>query len=153
MALEDRVVEHPNRWTLTNVENATDVKTYDVTRAEGEITNPGTPLNAENLTREIQGAVAAEMAALDIDANNNVRMRNIQCGQAKVTVKKANTTYTKSVTFPQAFTAVPRVVATALTSVPEKVNLSVKDVSTTGFSLYMNRTSATNTSVCWIAMI
>ena len=153
MAFVDRVVEHPNRWKLTNVDDPTDVKIYDVTREEGEITNPGTPLNAENLNSEIQAAAAAGLAALDIDATGNVRVQNIQCGAAKVTVKKANTSYTKAVTFAQAFSAVPRVVATPLSAGPEKVNLSVRDITTTGFSIYLNRTTATNTSVNWIAMI
>ena len=145
MAFVDRVVEHPNRWKLVNVDDPTDVKIYDVTREEGEVTNQGTPLNAENLNSEIQAAAAAGLADFDIDETGNVRVQNIQCGAAKVTIKKANTTYTKSVTFAQPFTAVPRVV--------EKVNLSVKDVTTAGFSLYMNRTTATNTTVNWIAMI
>ena len=100
-----------------------------------------------------RGGAAAGLADFDIDETGNVRVQNIQCGAAKVTIKKANTTYTKSVTFAQPFTAVPRVVATAVSSTPEKVNLSVKDVTTAGFSLYMNRTTATNTTVNWIAMI
>ena len=153
MAFVDRVVEHPNRWKLVNVDDPTDVKIYDVTREEGEVTNPGTPLNAESLNGEIQAAAAAGLADFDIDETGNVRVQNIQCGAAKVTVMKANTTYTKSVTFAQPFTAVPRVVATAVSAAPEKVNVSVKDVTTTGFSLYMNRTTATNTTVNWIAMI
>ena len=153
MAFVDRVVEHPNRWKLVNVDDPTDVKIYAVTREEGAVTNPGTPLNAENLNGEIQAAAAAGLADFDIDETGNVRVQNIQCGAAKVTIKKANTTYTKSVTFAQPFSAVPRVVATAVSSTPEKVNLSVKDVTTAGFSLYMNRTTATNTTVNWIAMI
>lgn len=153
MAFVDRVVEHPNRWKLVNVDDPTDVKIYDVTREEGEVTNPGTPLNAENLNGAIQAAAAAGLADFDIDETGNVRVQNIQCGQAKVTVKKANTTYTKSVTFPQAFTAVPRVVVTPFSAAPEAIQISVKDITTTGFSIYMNRTTVVNTKVNWIAMI
>lgn len=153
MAFVDRVVEHPNRWTLTNVDDSTDVKTYDVIRTEGEVTNEGTPLNAENLNAEIAGAVETGTAVLDIDANENVRVKNIQSGRVSVTVKAANTVYTKSVTFAQTFTSVPRVVVTPMTGVPEKVSVGVLDITTTGFSITLSRTTATNTSVCWIAMI
>jgi len=153
MAFVDRVVEHPNRWTLTNVDDATDVKTYDVVRDEGTVTNEGTPLNAENLNGEIDNVVENAMTPLTIDDNNNVRVRNVQCGIAQVVVPAANTTYTKTVTFPQAFDSVPNVVATPLTGVPQKVDLGVLDRTTTGFSIALQRDNATNTSVCWIAMI
>lgn len=47
MALTDRIVEYPGRITLTAVSGEAD--TYDVTRAEGTVTQEGTPINAENL--------------------------------------------------------------------------------------------------------
>lgn len=47
MALTDRVVEYPGRIILTPVSGETN--TYDVTRAEGTVTEEGTPLNAANL--------------------------------------------------------------------------------------------------------
>ena len=48
MALQDRIVEHPGRIVLTPVPGVEN--TYDVERAEGTVTQPGTPLNADNLT-------------------------------------------------------------------------------------------------------
>lgn len=153
MAFADRVVQYPGRITLKNVADPNDVKTYDVARAEGEETNPGTPLNAENLNAEIADAVDAAMQEFDIDANGNVKVRNIQCGKATVTVKAANTTYKKSVLFPQAFTSVPIVSATPVTGSPDKVSFGVTSISTTGFSITLNRTNVVNTIVNWIAMI
>lgn len=46
---EDREVEFPNRVKLTPVTGQPN--TYDVERAEGIITNPGTPLTAANLMK------------------------------------------------------------------------------------------------------
>lgn len=46
---EDREVEFPNRVKLTPVEGQPN--TYTVERAEGTITNPGTPLTAANLMK------------------------------------------------------------------------------------------------------
>ena len=42
----DRVSEHPNRRTITNVNDPTDVKTVDLARAEGSVTTEGSPTNA-----------------------------------------------------------------------------------------------------------
>ena len=153
MAFEDRVVEFPGRVILTNVNDPNDVKTCDMARAEGEETNPGTPLNADNLNAAIADAVDAAMQEFDIDASGNVNVRNVQCGKATVTVKAANTTYTKSVLFPQAFTSVPIVSATPVTGSPDKVAFGVTSISTTGFSITLNRTNVVNTIVNWIAMI
>lgn len=47
MALQDRIVEHPNRVLLTPVAGEENV--YDMTRAEGQVTQAGTPLNKVNL--------------------------------------------------------------------------------------------------------
>ena len=50
MKFIDREVEYPNRIRLKEVrkEQNGDV-IYDLLREEGDITTPGTPLNAENL--------------------------------------------------------------------------------------------------------
>ena len=153
MAFSDRVVQYPNRWKLTTVSGTSVSGVYTVEREEGEVENVGTPLNADSLNTEVRAAVAEALAALDIDSNDNVHVQNIQCGRVQVTVKEADTTYTKSVTFSQPFTSVPRVVTTPMTSVPEKVSIGITDVTTSGFSITLNRTSAVNTSVNWIAMI
>jgi len=153
MEFVDRVVEFPGRVTLTNVNDPNDVKTCDMVRAEGETTNEGTPLNADNLNAAVADAVDASMQEFNVDENGNVKVRNIQCGKASVTVKAANTTYTKSVSFPQAFTSVPLVVASPVTRTPNKVSFGVLNVTTSGFSITLNRTNAVNTIVNWVAMI
>ena len=45
----DRVSDNPNRRTLVNVNDSSDVKTVDITRAEGTVSVQGTPLNASAL--------------------------------------------------------------------------------------------------------
>lgn len=45
----DRQSEHPNRRTLTNINDSSDVKTYDISRSEGNVTAQGSPLNASAL--------------------------------------------------------------------------------------------------------
>ena len=53
----DRTSEYPNRRTITNVNDITDVKTVDVSRAEGNVSVQGSPLNAAALN-DLEGRIA-----------------------------------------------------------------------------------------------
>ena len=59
----DRASEHPNRRTLTNVNDSSDVKTYDITRAEGNVTQAGSIFNATALN-ELEGRITAMNTSL-----------------------------------------------------------------------------------------
>ena len=50
MIWKDRLEQYPHRYTLTNVSGST----YDFTKVTGEVTEAGTPVNAENLNKLIQ---------------------------------------------------------------------------------------------------
>lgn len=54
MAFIDRMVEHPGRYILTNATTGVELGTFDLVRAEGEVTTPGTLLNAANLNTQTQ---------------------------------------------------------------------------------------------------
>lgn len=60
----DRISEYPNRRTLTNIEDTTDVKTYDLSRAEGEVSVQGTALTAANLN-DLEGRIEAAFTAVE----------------------------------------------------------------------------------------
>ncbi len=60
MAFVDRIVEHPGRFMLTDVSNGEVLGTFDLVRAEGTITEEGTPLTAANLNTEIAGMAREE---------------------------------------------------------------------------------------------
>ncbi len=154
MAFVDRVVEYPGRVTLTPTGNPDE---YDVARSEGTVTEEGTPLNATNLNTIIQdmidNALAPYTSALDVDANNNVHFKNLQSGSVQMKVSVAKTTVTATVTFPKAFTKLPKIVVTPLTAYPAACSVSVSNVSTTGFTVYFYRTTATDTYVYWIAFV
>jgi hypothetical protein len=60
----DRVSQFPNRRTLTNVEDPTDVKTYDLSRAEGEVSVQGTALTAANLNN-LENRIDAAFTAVE----------------------------------------------------------------------------------------
>lgn len=61
MAFIDRIVEHPGRYILTNATTGVQLGTFDLVRAEGEVTTDGTLLNAANLNEQTQ---------LDVDVVN-----------------------------------------------------------------------------------
>lgn len=54
MAFIDRIVEHPGRYILTNVDTGVQLGTFDLVRAEGDVYTDGTLLNANNLNTQTQ---------------------------------------------------------------------------------------------------
>lgn len=154
MAFTDRVVEYPGRVTLTPTGNTNE---YDMTRAEGTVTEEGTPLNATNLNTIIQemidDAIAPLSNALDVDTNGNVHFRNLQSGSVLMKVPAAKTTVSATVTFPRAFTKIPKIVVTPITAGPSLCSVSVSNISTTGFTVYFYRTTKVDTTVYWHAYI
>lgn len=66
MALTDRIVEHPGRVVLTPVSG--EENTYDVTRAEGTITQEGTELNTANLNAAFQLVFEEYMGTVTYEA-------------------------------------------------------------------------------------
>ena len=158
MAFVNRQVEYPNRFNLVDDEGNV-LGRYTLVRDEGEVIEEGTPLTADNLNTEISEtaqnaastAVARVNQAITIDGSNNVAFRNMQSGVAKVTVKKAKTTYKQYVKFPKAFTKRPNVVVTPWSGAPAVCFCTVSDVTTTGFNIYFYRTTKVDTSVFWMA--
>lgn len=66
----------------------------------------------------------------------------------------ANTPTKAAITFPTPFSQAPVVVATAVSEEPGTVTeVSVKYITTTGCSIYINRTNTTETAINWIAML
>ncbi len=78
----------------------------------------------------------------------------IQSGMAVIAPLSANSITSVSITFPKEFSSTPNVVATAESAVPGTTvtEVSVGDITTTGCSLRMYRTTATATNIFWIAM-
>lgn len=125
---------------------------YDLRRAEGFVTEVGTPLKAEEMTTNIRELISAATEGLTIENDGDVYYQNLQRGYAQVQ-GAANAVTTLAVTFPTAFTSVPRVCVTPHTSRPDLVQASVGNLTRTGFTLYVYRTTAAATGVSWIATI
>ena len=59
----DRSSEYPNRRTLTNVNDPSDIKTYDIARAEGTIYIEGSAINADAMNG-LEGRIEAMNTSL-----------------------------------------------------------------------------------------
>lgn len=125
---------------------------YDIQRAEGFVTEIGTPLKAEELTTNIRELISAATEGLEIQNDGDVYFQNLQRGYAQVQ-GAANAVTSMAVTFPTTFTSVPRVAVTPHTSRPDQVFASVGNITRTGFTLYVFRPTASATGVSWIATI
>ena len=77
----------------------------------------------------------------------------IQWGVETIT-PVANTPTAKAVKFPVAYTSVPMVLTSAITTVPgtSVTGDAPADITTSGFDAYVTRTGITNTSVGWVAI-
>ena len=88
-------------------------------------------------------ALSAQIAALP----------TIASGFVTVTPTAANATSSAEVNFPRPFAAPPSVTATAYSGAPTTVTqVTVSNVTATGCTVYMYRTSTTATNIMWIAV-
>lgn len=87
-------------------------------------------------------------------AAQGITIPQIQHGNVSITVSAANTPTGKAVTFPTAFGGAPTVVVTAISGAPGTLFLgaSAYGRSSTGVTIYVNRTNTGDTTVCWQAM-
>lgn len=151
MAFVDRLVEYPNRVLLEDT-HGTQTGPYTMIRDEGTVTEEGTPLNAANLNSEIQSAVDDATQAFEVDNSLNVHIRNLQAGVSSGNVA-ANTNVKRHITFATPFTNPPYVLATLKENAPNTGWVTVHNVTTTGFDLWIRRTGAYTTVVYWLAIL
>lgn len=71
----DRQTEHPNRRQITNVNDPTDIKTVDISRAEGMVYSEGSPIGASALNdlegriEEMNASLVGSYQTIDLYAN------------------------------------------------------------------------------------
>ncbi len=86
--------------------------------------------------------------------NNHGKVCEMEHRSETITPSAANTPTGMAVTFKNAFSATPNVAATPNTTVPgtSVLGVGISERSTTGFMLYITRTSTNSTGINWIAM-
>lgn len=76
----------------------------------------------------------------------------IQWGRVTVTPTAANTVFKQAVNFSKQFKGIPAVFTEKSTGGPATVFANAGDITSTGFNMYLQRTSATATSIMWVAI-
>ena len=131
-------------------------------RASTLITNMGITINVNNSTTnyglimEQTGSSGNPYFGVTLQGKLFARSSSGFCKKGTVVCKATANTPTKtSVAFSSAFSAVPTVVVTPISAQPGTYVkcVSVSNVTTKGFDIYLNRTDANSTSVAWIAML
>lgn len=131
-------------------------------RASTLITNMGITINVNNSTTnyglimEQTGSSGNPYFGVTLQGKLFARSSSGFCQKGAVVCKATANTPTKtSVTFSSAFSVVPTVVATPISAQPGTYVkcVSVSNVTTKGFDIYLNRTDSNSTSVAWIAML
>lgn len=131
-------------------------------RASTLITNMGITINVNKSTTnyglimEQTGSSGNPYFGVTLQGKLFARSSSGFCQKGAVVCKATANTPTKtSVTFSSAFSAVPTVVVTPISAQPGTYVkcVSVSNVTTKGFDIYLNRTDANSTSVAWIAML
>ena len=131
-------------------------------RASTIITNMGITINVNNSTTnyglimEQTGSSGNPYFGVTLQGKLFARSSSGFCQKGAVVCKATANTPTKtSVTFSSTFSAVPTVVVTPISAQPGTYVkcVSVSNVTTKGFDIYLNRTDSNSTSVAWIAML
>lgn len=131
-------------------------------RASTLITNMGITINVNNSTTnyglimEQTGSSGNPYFGVTLQGKLFARSSSGFCKKGTVVCKATANTPTKtSVIFSSAFSTVPTVIVTPISAQPGTYVkcVSVSNVTTKGFDIYLNRIDANSTSVAWIAML
>ena len=135
--LQQAVADKVTRSEFEDLEAAVDTKLGD---------DDLVPLNTavqSKADKSALSALSAQVAAIP----------KVRTGVVTITPTETNSISSASVTFPTPFDSVPNVIATAYSGVPDKVTqVTVNNVTATGCTVYMYRTSAAATNVMWMAL-
>ena len=151
MAFENRIVEHPGRIVLTEVDATNGVYDVDYTAEEGTVSQEGTLMDADSMNEAVQDLIDSSMNGISISAGGTVTVKNVQSGSITVT-PRANTALSKNITFATPFEHAPQVVVTPNTASPQNCHVGVSAITTTGFTVTLYRTTAVSTTLRWIAV-
>lgn len=116
-----------------------------------EIT-PGKTMTAERVgTVTVPKHTIKSSGTVTIDKKNYTVKSEADVAEKSYAVTRNYYEKTQAITFPKAFTSTPRVVVTPHTVGGNKVHWGICDVTKTGFSIFLQRTTHTATTFSWAA--
>lgn len=155
MAFTDRLSEYPNRVVLTPVEGLENTYEVDFQSAQGTVSQEGTSLTADEMNQAVIDLIDSAFNGASVNSNGTLKANNIKGGIVSITPTKANTVASASYNLwnDAPFENPPLIVVCPQTSVPNQVtSWGIKNVTTTGFTLYLLRTNTTQTQFHYIAI-
>lgn len=87
-----------------------------------------------------------------LDGGDSATPILLQWGRVNVTPDAANVVFAQKINFNYAFQGNPLVVLDMATSAPATVNANAGSITPTDFTIYLQRSTATSTSVMWFAI-
>ena len=156
MAFTDRISEHPNRVVLTPVSGEENTYEIDFLSAQGTVTEEGTSMTADDMNDAVQDLIDSAFNGASVNSNGTFTANNIKVGVVSITPTTANTVAQKdfpSIWSDAPFENPPKIIVCPQTSVPNQVqSWGIKNVTNTGFTLYLLRTNTTQTQFHYIAI-
>jgi len=131
-------------------ENEVQVARYDLHK-DGFMYNTKTHMSVAEITAMAPSTVGGGVAGYFLlnSADNPVL---VQWGRVNVTPTTGNEVFSQKVNFLWQYKGLPFVCSDVATSAPATVHVTVGDITSTGFSLYVQRPTATSTSILWMAI-
>ena len=100
------------------------------------------------------GAVTADKLSQEVrDSVSQVRdsVSHIETGKENIDPTPGEVT-TREVTFSSEFASTPVVVVSPISTVPNIISATAGSITRSGFTIYLHRTTATQTQIAWMAV-
>ena len=131
-------------------ENEVQVARYDLHK-DGFMYNTKTGMSVAEITAMAPSTVGGGVAGYFL-LNSSDNPVLVQWGRVNVTPTTGNEVFSQKVNFLWQYQGLPFVCSDVATSAPATVHVTVGDITSTGFSLYVQRPTATSTSILWMAI-
>lgn len=133
-------------------ENAVQVARYDLHKS-GFLHNTITNMSVAEIMSSAPSTVAGGgQGYMLLNGGDSTAPILVQWGRVTVTPDTANVVKSQKVNFNFAYSGLPFVCSDKATSAPSTVFANVGDITATGFTIYLQRPTATATSILWYAI-
>lgn len=133
-------------------EDAVQVARYDLHK-DGFMYNTKTYMSVAEIMSMLPAVVGdGPQGYFLLNGGESVNPVLVQWGRVNVTPTAANTVIKQAVNFTYPFTSAPFVCSDKATGTPASVFANVGDITKDGFSIYLQRSNTTATSILWMAI-
>jgi hypothetical protein len=133
-------------------ENEVQVARYDLHK-DGFLYNTLTNMSVAEMMSSAPSTVAGgAQGYMLLNGGDSVNPVLVQWGRVTVTPTQANVLFSQKVNFNFQFSGIPFVSTEKASSAPDSVFANAGDITSSGFTIYLKRPTATATSIMWVAI-